>query len=105
MATTLRNPEAKFTFRYVGRQGDFYLLRAPTWRTRKRNALDAQQFEGEVFDFLFQNANGRWHIGSFKQVHGYQPMPHAFHTANALCLLVEKVADLIALEQAFPVVW
>ena len=102
MATNLRNPEAIYTFRFVGRYEDFYVYRAPIWPTINRNALDAQQFEGEIFGWLVENAKDKWYLSSFKDVDGYFPMPHASENGNTLCVAL-NVIDLINFENSFEV--
>ena len=94
---------AQFTFRIVGKDDKFFSLRAPTWKTANRGSLDSQQLEAQVAGWLMDNATGEWHVSSFKFTPGYEPMPHAFETANALCVLIESAADLVAFEKAFAV--
>lgn len=99
----LLSVDAKYTFRYCGKQNGFYAFRAPTWKTTNRNVLDAQQFEGLVAGWFMENANGEWHVSSFKEVEGYQYMPHAFENNKSLCILVESIKDVLAFEQKFNV--
>jgi hypothetical protein len=106
MATNLMRPSAKYTFRLIPDvKPGFYALRAPTWNTVNRRSLDAQQFEAEVTGWLLDaNTKGKWHVGSFKQVVGYEGMPQAYRTARALCVLIADLSDLVRFEQAFAVV-
>ena len=103
MGTNLRSPEAIFTFRFLGRHEDFFVFRAPTWNTSNRNNLDAQQFEGEVAGWCMDNANAEFHVGSFPNVSGYQPMPFASEKGNSLCVYL-KAEDVTAFEKTFEII-
>jgi len=104
MATNLRNPAARYTFRLIPDvKPGFFAFRAPTWNTVNRRSLDAQQFEAEVTGWCVEQATGAWHVSSFKQVAGYVGMPHAFATARALCVLFAASSDVVRFEQAFAV--
>jgi len=99
MASNLRSENAKYTFRFMGKQGNFYAYRAPIWNTVNRKSLDAQQFEAELVEWFFNNAK-EIRISSFKEVDGYYSMPHAFNDAKSICVLLEE-NEIISFEQNF----
>ena len=91
-----------FTFRLLGQHKDWYALRAPTWGTSQRKALDAQRFESNVTEWLLNEADGEWHLAN-GNAHGYPDVPMSFSTGTGLCLLLKRKADVARFANKFSV--
>jgi hypothetical protein len=90
-----------YTFKLLGKDDGMFVLRAPTWNTENRGPMAAHWLENRVMDWLFENANGRYHIGS-ANVKGYPTVP-ALANGNSLCVLLSDRADVQNFANEFPV--
>jgi hypothetical protein len=90
-----------YTFKLLGKQGDWYALRAPTWNTENRGPMGALYFENQIFDWLFGNANGRYHLANGNT--GVYPAVPALANGSSLCLLFETASDLLKFAEVFTV--
>jgi len=97
-----KNPS--FTFRLLGRADGWFALRAPTWKTKRRNGLDALSFENAVAAWLLAECEAEdWHLGN-GNVAGYPKLPQAFSTGSGLCLMLKRGVDLIRFSNEFALV-
>lgn len=90
-----------YRFRFLGLHEGRFAIRAPTWNTETRGPMGAHYFENQVLDWLFDNADGYYHVG-IGNVDGYPNIP-ALANGNSLCVLFELKADLLKFSQVFPV--
>jgi hypothetical protein len=90
-----------YRFRYLGPHNDWFAVRAPTWNTEFRGPMGALFFENQVFEWLFENAKGNYHLANGNAA-GYPDVP-ALANGSSLCVLFERMSDLMNFSTKFPV--
>jgi len=90
-----------YYFKFLGKQGDHFVIRAPTWNTETRGSMGVLYFTNQVFDWLFENATDYYHV-SHGGTSDYPTVP-ALANGNSLCVLFQNKNDLLKFSNFFPV--
>jgi hypothetical protein len=90
-----------YRFRFLGAHEKCFAIRAPTWNTDVRGPMGAHFFENQVYDWLFSNTDGEFHMSTGNAA-GYPNVP-ALANGSSLCVLFESKTDLLKFATEFPV--
>ena len=90
-----------YTFKFLGKQENWYVIRAPTWNTEVRGSMGVLYFTNQVLEWLFDNAIGDYHLSN-GGTEDYPSVP-ALANGNSLCVLFQNKNDLIKFSTMFVV--